>query len=620
MRTTDQSVRVATDPAVRIANNPAVRIAPNRSVRIAPNRSVRIANCSGFYGDRLSAAKEMVDGGQIDVLTGDWLAELTMLILAKTQSKGGPGYARTFVTQMEQVMQTCLERGIKVVANAGGLDPQGCAEAVQQVASKLGLNPRIAYVSGDNLAPRFDDMRASGIPFTNLDTGKPLGDQPVVSANVYLGGWGIAEALDAGADIVITGRVTDAAVVLGPAAWFHGWARDDWDALAGAVVAGHVIECGCQATGGNYSFFQEIPGLERPGFPIAEIAANGSSVITKHEGTGGAVTVGTVTAQVLYEIGSSQYANPDVVARFDTIQLSQEGPDRVLISGVTGEPAPAMLKVAINYEGGFRNRFTFCITGLDIEAKADLIERTFWAQLPGGKDGLAFAQARLIRTDHVDSNSNEAATALLRFTVKDADERKIGRAFSNVAIEMALASYPGMFGMGGPSAAEPYGIYWPSLIPVESVTHTVSFEGSSWEVVPASVAHDSPLPPPLAPVQASTLVTSGETTRLPLGRLVGARSGDKGGNANVGLWAKSDAVFEWLSNTLTVEVLKQLLPEAADLPVQRYDLPNIRALNFVIVGLLEEGVAASSRFDPQAKGLGEWLRSRHVDAPVDLLA
>jgi Acyclic terpene utilisation family protein AtuA len=588
-----------------------------------PRRALRVANCSGFYGDRLNAAREMVDGGPIDVLTGDWLAELTMLILAKTQSKGGPGYARTFVTQMEQVMATCLERGIKVVSNAGGLDPAGCVDALHLIAERLGLSPKIAYVTGDNLIDRFEDMRALGIEFSNLDTGEPLGDRRIVSANAYLGGWAIAEALGAGADIVVTGRVTDAAVVVGPAAWYHGWARNDWDALAGAVVAGHIIECGCQTTGGNYSFFQEIPGLERPGFPIAEVAADGSCVITKHEGTGGAVTVGTVTAQVLYEIAGPQYANPDVVARFDTIHLEEVGPHRVQVSGVRGEPAPTSLKVAINYDGGFRNRFTFCLTGLDVEEKAALIERTVWSQVKGGRSSIDYVDTRLVRTDHDDSDSNEAATALLKITVRDADERKVGRAFSNVAIEMALASYPGLFGVGGPSAAEPYGVYWPALIPVGSVVARVHLGGKVWDVAIAEGGAVA-LPIVSAPLNLaeSRPLSSqhwGATQRIALGRIMGARSGDKGGNANVGVWARSDEAYAWLSMWLTVENLKKLIPEARDLVVHRYDLANLRALNFVIVGLLEEGVAASSRFDPQAKGLGEWLRSRYVDVPVSLL-
>ncbi|NNL66860.1 MAG: DUF1446 domain-containing protein, partial [Myxococcales bacterium] len=251
---------------------------------------IRIANCSGFFGDRLSAAREMVEGGPIDVLTGDWLAELTMLILARTRIKHpGRGFARTFVAQMEQVMGTCLDRGIKVVSNAGGLDPDGCAEAVAEVGRKLGLHPKVAYVRGDDLLPRMDELIAAN-QLSHFETGEPIKDASAfLTANAYLGCWGIVEALGQGADIVITGRATDAAVVCGPAAWHHGWQRDDWDALAGGVVAGHVIECGTQTTGGNYSFFQEVPGMERVGFPFAEIAGDGSSVIGKHEGTGGEV-------------------------------------------------------------------------------------------------------------------------------------------------------------------------------------------------------------------------------------------------------------------------------------------------------------------------------------------
>ncbi len=564
----------------------------------------------------------MVEGGPIDVLCGDWLAELTMLILAKTQAKGGPGYARTFVTQMEQVMAACLEKGIRVVSNAGGLDPHACASAVEAVAAKLGLSPKVAVVSGDNLMSRFDDMRADGISFQNLDTGEPLGDRKPISANAYFGGWGIADALNEGADIVITGRVTDAALVVGPAAWRFGWKRTDWDRLAGAVVAGHVIECGCQATGGNYAFFREIPGLERPGFPIAEMYADGSSVITKHPGTGGAVTVGTVTAQLLYEIDGVQYANPDVVSRFDTIELTQEAPDRVRIAGTKGLPAPDQLKVAINFDGGYRNRFTFCLTGLDIEEKAALVERTLWAQIPGGRDSIQQTRVDLVRTDRPDPQTNEQAIAQLRFTVKDPDERKIGRAFSNAAIEMALATYPGMFGIGGPSAAEPYGVYWPALVAVDEVHQLVTVDGVTRTVVVPDDAKPDPFDTSDVPGIATGRTpadVAGPTQRLPLGTVVGARSGDKGGNANVGVWTKTNAAFEWLVGFMDEAKVRELLPETASLPIRIAVFPNLSALNIVVVGLLEEGVAASTRLDGQAKGLGEWLRARYVDIPEALL-
>ena len=581
---------------------------------------LRVANCSGFYGDRITAAKEMVEGGPIDVLTGDWLAELTMLILARSRKGGVGGYARTFVTQMEQVMTTCLEKGIKVVTNAGGLDPQACADAVAAVAAKLGVSPKIAYITGDDLLPRWDDLRADGYAFTNFDTGAELGDRTPMTANAYLGGWGIAEALRQGADIVIAGRVTDAAVVVGPAAWYHEWKRDDWDQLAGAVVAGHIIECGCQATGGNYSFFTEVPGLEHPGFPIAEIAADGSCVITKHEGTGGLVSVGTVTAQLLYEIQGVRYINPDVITRFDTISVSQQGPDRVLVTGTRGEPAPPTTKVCINLDGGYRNTMSFCLTGLNIEAKAELVERTFWGNQNGGRESFAQATTRLIRSDKDDPASNEEGVALLSFTVKDPDERKVGRAFANAGVEMALSSYPGMFGTGAPSAAQAYGVYWPALVPNELCPSVVHLDGRSTTVeATAAVYPPVDIEPGTLNAQAGPTQNGNSgtnTTRAPLGRLIGARSGDKGGNANIGVWVRNDEEYSWMSSFLTPEKIQELLPETRSLVVKRSELPNLLSLNFVIVGLLEEGVAASTRMDAQAKGLGEYLRAKIVDLPV----
>ncbi|HEY1282297.1 MAG TPA: acyclic terpene utilization AtuA family protein, partial [Acidimicrobiales bacterium] len=303
---------------------------------------LRIANCSGYYGDRLSAPREMVDGGPLDVLTGDYLAELTMLILWKTSQRGSArGYATTFLRQMEDVLGTCVDRGIKVITNAGGLNPRGLAEDLRGLAERLGIRVTVAHIEGDDLLGRLDELAVAGHPLAHLDTGVPLVDAPAkaVTANAYLGAWGIVEALRAGAQVVVCPRVTDASLVVGPAAWHFGWARDAWDALAGAVVAGHVIECGAQTTGGNFAFFEQLGDLSTPlGFPIAEVDADGSVVITKHPGTGGRVTVDTVTAQLLYEIQSPAYANPDVVTRFDTIRLDEVGADRVRISGVRGEP------------------------------------------------------------------------------------------------------------------------------------------------------------------------------------------------------------------------------------------------------------------------------------------
>jgi hypothetical protein len=581
---------------------------------------IRIANCSGFFGDRLSAAKEMVEGGPIDVLTGDWLAELTMLILARTRAKRpGGGYAHTFVAQMEQVMGTCLERGIKVVSNAGGLDPDGCAEAVAKVAQGLGLRPKIATVRGDDLIPRIRELVAEGA-LRHFETGDPIKDPSAfLTANAYFGGWGIALALARGADIVIAGRTTDAALVCGPAAWHHGWSRTDWNALAGAVVAGHVIECGCQATGGNYSFFTEVPGMARPGFPWAEIAADGSSVIGKHEGTGGEVSVATVTSQLLYEIGGPRYLGPDVVARFDTIRLEQLARDRVRITGVQGEPPPPTLKVCLNRHGGFRNDMRVALTGLDVEAKARLVEEAFWAACPYAPRDFAQVVTRLVRTDHPDPQTNEQAVAIWYLGVKDPDAKKVGRAFSNAMIETALASIPGFFAVsGGPGEGRPYGVYEPALVPAAAVAQEVVLPGGETlrvdSAIPQAPFAVEPAPEPVAHPPG------GPTLRAPLGAVFGTRSGDKGGDANLGIFARSDAAFAWLDGFLGTERLRALLPEVAPLEIERHRLPALRALNFVIKGLLEEGVAASTRQDPQAKGLGEWLRARVVDMPRALLS
>jgi len=625
---------------------------------------LRVANCSGFYGDRLSAAREMVEGGPIDVLTGDWLAELTMLLLAKSRDRGGPGYARTFLSQLEQVLGTCLERGIKIVSNAGGLDPAGCADAVRELARRAGLAPMVAHVEGDDLLGRLSELTAAGCDLANTDSGQKLAQARVtpLTANAYLGGLPIAEALRFGADVVVTGRVTDAALAVGPGMWRFGWSGDDLDALAGAVAAGHIIECGCQATGGNYAFFGEVPDLAQAGFPLAELAADGSAVITKHPGTGGLVSVGTVTAQLLYEIGSPRYANPDVIARFDSIRLAQQGPDRVLVTGCRGEPPPANLKVAINYAGGYRNTMILVIEGLEAAAKADVAQRAIWARVPGGRQAFDEVSVELVGSD----------PALLRITVLDADRSRAGRMFSGAVIETALASYPGLFPLTPPGDASSYGVYWPALVPACQVPARVVIDGAQAWTGPAGAppsdrpgpAGTAPAAPPDLPVPATHHpepashqpapathqpvpathhpepaghqpepashqpgVAGGElaplaaarTVRAPLGLIAGARSGDKGGNANVGVWVRTPEAYAWLDHYLTAERLGELVPSTAGLMIERYRLPNLLALNFVVVGLLGRGVAASTRLDAQAKALGEELRAAEADVPEGLL-
>ena len=567
---------------------------------------LRVGNCSGFYGDRLSAMREMLEGGPLDVLTGDYLAELTMLILGKDRMKDGSlGYARTFVRQAEDCFGLALERGVRIVANAGGLNPSGLADRLREVAGGLGLEPAIAFVDGDDLLDRADSL---GLP------GKPL------TANAYLGGFGIAAALSAGADVVVTGRVTDASLVLGAAAARHGWGRDAFDELAGAVVAGHVLECGAQATGGNFSGFRSDA---RPlGFPIAEIAANGSCVVTKHPGTGGEVSVDTVTAQLLYEVQGPVYLGPDVATDLSSVRLAPAGDDRVSVSGVRGSAPPASLKVCVNELGGFRNSAELVLVGLDVEEKAAWVRAQVEAAL---RDRPASVEWSLARTDREDADTEEAAACRLRVTVRDADPNRVGRAFTAPLVELALASYPGFTMTAPPAPATPYGVYRAAYVDRDAGQETVHLPDGSTTVVPPLTLVEVRAPgrasKPDPEVSRLTSFAPQPTVRVPLGYVAHARSGDKGGDANIGVWARDgrDDRAAWLRSVLTVERVKELLPETADLEVEVHHLPNLRGLNIVLHGLLGEGVAASSRFDPQAKALGEWLRSRHVDVPEVLL-
>ena len=582
-------------------------------------RAIRIANCSGFFGDHFAAARELLDDpDSFDVLTGDYLSELTMLILWKQRRRDpDAGFVGTFERQLHGVLADCLERGIRVVSNAGGLNPHGLKARIEALGAAIGRTPRVAVVEGDDLSSRLGELAASGVELVHLETGEPLGSglHEVATANAYLGGFGIAAALAAGAEIVVTGRVTDASLVVGPAAWWHGWAPEDLDALAGAVVAGHVIECGTQATGGNYPFLDELES-GYPGFPICEVAADGSCVVTKQPGTGGAVTTGTVTAQLLYELGAPRYENPDVAARFDTIELAQVGRDRVKVFGTRGESPTDTLKVALNFDAGYRNTMTLVLTGLDVEGKASRAT-TLLEGLVGGAEQFATFDAQVIRTDRRDAATNAEATALLRITVMDPDRDKVGRRFSGAVTELALASYAGFYATTPPGDASAYGVYWPLLVPKDVVSHIVVLpDGERREI--SNVAVES-----RRIVTAAALVgiaVAGPATQRPLGSVCGARSGDKGGNANVGVWARSDLGYQWLAQTLTVERFKELVAEAAHLEVRRYELGNLRALNFVVVGLLGDGVASSTRYDPQAKGLGEYLRSRYLEVPDALVA
>ena len=581
------------------------------------NDVIKIGNCSGYYGDKLSAAKDMVEGGPIDVLTGDYLAELTMTILfnQKLQRGEDKGYVGTFLKQIKDVAETCKKNNIKIVTNAGGLNPSSMANEIINILKEMSIDLKVAYIDGDDLMPRLEELKDQGETFVNIDKNTNLDstEHNLLTANAYLGAWGIKEALDEGADIVVCPRVTDAAVVIGPAAWKFKWKRTDFDELAGALAAGHIIECGCQATGGNYSFFEEVPSFINVGYPIAEIESDGSFTITKHPGTGGLVSVGTVTAQLLYEISSPAYINPDVISHFDTLEINQIGPDRVRVSGCRGSNPPGKYKVCINLATGYRNGMDLVLTGLDIEAKAKTITDTLFHSV-GGKDQFDEVSVNLYRTDKKNPNSNEEAMATLSISVKSRNPDLVGRLFSAKIIELSLANYPGFFSAGTGKKPGPVISYWPALIDSKHIKEYVHVDGKTIEIEPTSQLQFEENYYQKQPVTIEP-APQGEMDEISFGRLFGARSGDKGGCANIGVWAKTDLAFSFLYNFLSVEKIKELMPDLNKFSIDRYELPNINSLNFYIHGILEDGVSSNNRMDGQAKSLGEYLRSKTISVP-----
>ena len=585
------------------------------------DNSIRIANCSGFYGDKLSIARDMIEGGPIDVLTGDYLAELTMTILYNQKLKRGEehGYVGTFLKQFKDVAKLAQEKDIKIVTNAGGLNPSSMAAAVEEIVKELNLDLKVAYIEGDDLMPRIDELYKGGETLTNIDKALDLQNykKKPITANAYLGAWGIKEALDNGADVVICPRVTDAAVVIGPAAWKYNWSRDQYDELAGALAAGHIIECGAQATGGNYSFFQEVPTFDNIGYPIAEIYEDGSFVITKHENTGGLVSVGTVTAQLLYEIGSPAYLNPDVISHFDTLEITQESQDRVLVKNNRGSSPTKTHKVCINLVGGYRNGIELLLTGLDIEEKSKLIVDQIFKSL-GGREQFDKVDIQLHRTDKENPTSNEEAQAFLRIDVMSSNPDLVGRLFNAKIIELALANFPGWTGRSGVVPSGAYIEYWPALVNSKYIKEHIHIDGKVIDVIPTSQMDLEEKYYQKVPYENNKLDVNNFKEEY-FGKIFGTRSGDKGGCANLGVWAKSQDAYSFLFEFLTVKKLKELMPDLDEFQIDRYELPNILSLNFYVHGILQDGVSSSTRMDGQAKSLGEYLRAKKINFPEQLL-
>ena len=584
--------------------------------------NIRIANCSGYYGDKLSAAKDLVEGGPVDFLTGDYLAELTMGILYSQRLKRGEemGYVGTFLKQYKDIAQTCQSKGIKIVVNAGGLNPRSMARELNKINQELSLDMKVAHIDGDDIVGDLKMLQDKGEEFLHMDKNIPLSSSgcQVLTANVYLGAWGIVKALDLGADVVVCPRVTDASLVIGPAAWKFGWKRNDFDKLAGALAAGHIIECGAQTTGGNYAFFEEVETFKNIGYPIAEIYEDGSFMITKHDDTGGLISSGTVTAQLLYEISSPNYINPDVIGHFGSLSLEDLGRDKVMVTGCKGSSPNDSHKVCVNLAGGYRNGMELILTGLDIEEKAETFVTALF-DLLGGKDQFDEVTIDLHRTDKANPKTHEEAMAMLRIDLKSKDPNLVGRLFTAKIIELALANYPGFFSKQPPGPGNPFIRYWPTLIDSKYVSEKIHFSNQEHIVQPTTIeinkqSRDAGVSEIKIEKQDYT-----EFETIPFGRIIGSRSGDKGGCANLGVWTKTEETYSFVYHYLTVDQLKSLLPDLDKYDIERYELPNINSLNFYIKDILEDGASSNTKVDALAKSLGEYLRSKHVNVPKKLI-
>ncbi|MBA3742989.1 acyclic terpene utilization AtuA family protein [Sporichthya sp.] len=592
-----------------------------------------IANCGGFWGDDPTAARRQVEGGPIDYLVMDYLAEVTMAILQKQKArKPELGYAGDFITQMRDVLVPCMERGVTIIANAGGVNPHACGAALEALAAELGVADKLklGVVAGDDLYDDLDALLAGGQPLNSMETGRPLSDvrANVQSANVYIGAPAIVRALEQGANVIIAGRVTDTSVALAPMIHHFGWAADDWDKLAAGVVAGHIIECGCQCTGGNFTDWHLVPDHRNMGYPLVEASSDGTFVVTKHPGTGGLVSVHTVSEQLLYEMGGPAYLSPDCIARFDSIELSQEGPDRVRVSGITGEAPPELLKVAVSYSDGYRSVGRLLLSGPDTLRKADKVAEVFWSTA-GGADLYEESNTSFIGWDstHPSLAAEEPSEVLIQFGVRDHDRSKIEKNFAPMVVGCMLQALPGMTvpaDQGRPRTAEVVA-HWPALISRELVKANVTVGGNTEPVSSAAAAYTDVrvTPAPLGkatPADDASELAASESVTVSLMQLCIGRSGDKGDTGNVGIRARSPEIYHWIKANITAEVIKQQFKGICNGEVDRFELPNMLALNFLLHESLGGGGAASLRFDAQGKTFSQYLLSMPVTVPAALVA
>jgi hypothetical protein len=606
---------------------------------------IRIANAGGYWGDDPFALRRQVCGPlKLDYVSIDFLAEITMSILQKQKQKDPKmGYAGDFISQLAPLLKTCKERGIKIITNAGGVNPQACAEALFELARKVGVDLRVALVEGDDIAARLPEIvKQPGCAMKNMETGEKFDDvvSKVLSANVYFGAMPVVEALKNNPDIIICGRVTDTGITLAAMIHEFGWQQSDYEKLSHGIVAGHIIECGAQATGGNFTDWKKVKNFVDVGFPILECEADGSFVVTKHPGSGGLVSVQTVREQLLYEMGHPQsYITPDVIADFTSIQLNQEGEDRVRISGVTGRLPTDLLKVSVAYSDGFKASGTLIVSGPDARAKAEVFAEIMWQKLSAELSRAGLPQCRKTMTEFIGDDSthrglsphSSAKEVLVRFGAL-ADEKATLQVFRKILPSLILSGPSGVAVTGGAPIISDVVSYWPALIPqdvalgrvwVGEVTQTkkdVAVLAQSKELNWPQTGGTADIS--IAPQDGHSCkrIDLSKTKRLPLWSIAHARSGDKGDTANIGLIARSPECYAWLRENVSAELVKGWFATICQGQVTRYNVPNLWSLNFLLEESLDGGGTMSLCIDAQGKTLSQALLRCEMEIPLDLIS
>ena len=590
---------------------------------------IRIGNAGGYWGDDLGAMKRQLGGGPLDYVTMDFLAEITMSILQRQRKANADlGYAVDFLDQLAECLPIIAKKNVRVISNAGGINPIGMGRKIVEMARKMGLKIKVGVVYGDDIVNNLYELTAAGERFSNMETGEDfLGVRSrITSANIYLGAEPVVKALEAGCQIVVTGRVTDTGITLAPMIHEFGWAMDDWSKMAAGIVAGHIIECGAQASGGNISDWNDVKSFDNIGYPIIEMSPSGEFVVTKHKNTGGLVSEKTVKEQLVYEMGDpSNYISPDGVARFDTIQLKQIGKDRVKVWGIKGKPEPDFLKVSMSFDDGWKASGEILVSGPDTYEKADTIAKAFWKRLN--------YEYEASLTEMIGSGSiwpdalspHEPNEILLRFGVRDQSYDKVVR-FGKALSTMILSGPAGMAvtGRGRPKPV-PVIAYWPALmhrnqVKAKVLTLTTSGKEEFHEISFPVRLHSAPKKSiPTKTKRALPKLPKGKTQRVQLRQIAYARSGDKGDTCNIGVLARTPEIYQYLLAYLTPQRVKEFFKGVTHGKVVRYELDNLCALNFLLEESLGGGGTKSLLIDPQGKTLAQALLQMPVDVPVALL-